>query len=175
MGLGAAPGASVSDPGGWGFPYTVMPSLPRATDNTTMGVANDAMFYRVIGGGTISKVGLRVFTSSGNISVAAYRNSGVGRAGVPGTRLATSGAVACPATGYAEVSLGASIVLNSGDWLAISADNTTATFACFVSSMTTNDIAKAVALVQAAAHPAPSAPAGLVATGGRVIALVGVT
>lgn len=163
------------DPIGWGFPFTVNPALVRATDNVALASANDGIYLRVLGGGTISKIGLKVATSSGNISVAAYRNSGVGRAAVPGTtRLATSGAVACPATGYQEVSLGATIDVVSGDWFFLSADNNTATFAALVANGGASNIAAGACYLQATAHPAPSSPGTLSAYMGRAYILVGV-
>jgi hypothetical protein len=94
----------------------------------SVGNANLVWYYRVTEAGTISKLRLYVVAVSGNICVAAYRNSGSGLASVPGTRLATSGSIVCPASGINDVSLGASVSVGVGDWLAIGADNNTATF-----------------------------------------------
>ena len=99
-----------------------------ATGTVTIGTANSTRFYRVLNGGTITKVRINVGVQSGNIGVAAYRNTGTGLAAVPGIQLATSGSIACPAPGINDVALGSSVTLLSGDWLAIGADNTTATF-----------------------------------------------
>jgi peptidoglycan/xylan/chitin deacetylase (PgdA/CDA1 family) len=169
--LGAAASA---DPSTWGFPYTVPPHLTRGTDSSPVPAANGGIYLRCLGGGTISKIGLRVVTSSGNISVAAYQNSGTGRAAVPGTRLATSGAVACPVAGYAEISLGATITVAPGDWLFLSADNTTAAFGSGLVNAVDTDLALGVAFRQGTAHPAPSPVGSLVALIGRPIVLVGV-
>lgn len=92
-------------------------------------VLNRAWFMRCSGAATISKIGLQVATASGNINVGIFRNSGSGRNAVPGTMLTSSGSVACPATGYAEVTLGATVSVTDGDWFALVADNGTATFA----------------------------------------------
>ncbi|MGN8132468.1 hypothetical protein [Paenarthrobacter sp. 22069] len=93
-----------------------------------VGTANHAYYHRITGGGTITKIGLYVATSSGNICVSVYGNTGTGRASMPGARVASSGSVACPAVGYAEISLGASVNVSRGDfWFAVSIDNSTAT------------------------------------------------
>lgn len=138
-----------------GLIYTIDPAHAPGT-RFAAGTANDCYFIRAHGAGTISKIGLCVGTSSGNISVAAYSNSGTGRAAVPGTRLATSGAVACPASGYAEVSLGASIAVVEGDWLALSVDNTTATFIGISTSYETNALLAGREKIGFTSHPAPT-------------------
>ena len=100
-----------------------------------MSNANQASFVRLYGTGAISKIGIEVIVSSGNIQAAVYSsasgtgfNSQLGRDAVPGARKATTGSLACPAAGYAELSLGGSITIEPGDWLGFSADNTTAAF-----------------------------------------------
>jgi hypothetical protein len=71
---------------------------------------------------TMSAIRLDVGTASGNIDVGLYNNSG--------TRLASSGSVACPAAGFATVNFTSSATINPGIYyLAISVDNNTATFA----------------------------------------------
>lgn len=115
------------DPLGLGFVLTLPCLSPAAAG--AWPVANAARYSKVISSGVITKVGLHVGTASGNISVAVYRNSGAGRLARPtGSPVATSGAVACPAAGYAEVPLGATVTVADGDWLALSCDNVTATF-----------------------------------------------
>jgi parallel beta-helix repeat protein len=109
-----------------GIVRTVVP--PGPTSAVTIGSANSTRFYRVTEGGTISKVRANIVTSSGNIAVAVYANSGAGLTSTPGTRLATSGSVASPGTGVQDVSLGATVTVAIGDWLAIGADNATVTF-----------------------------------------------
>jgi hypothetical protein len=102
---------------------------PRFLAATTTLNANQAVYLRVRGRGLISKIGLHVGVASGNIAVAVYSNNGdPGRSARPTTRKATSGSVACPAAGYAEVSLGASVYVDDGDWFVLVADNTTASF-----------------------------------------------
>ena len=159
--------AALTDPLGLGF------SVP-VTGFGTAGVvafnaANECAFSRQIGTMTITKVGFEVGTSSGNISVAAVDGSGSGRSRVPATREATSGAVSCPAGGYAEVSLGASV---QTDYLALSCDNTTATFRCSTTGGTTN-LWSGLSYVQGTAHPVPSSPSAT-ASGGRFPILIGV-
>lgn len=122
---GSGPAASKADPLGFGIPWSFDPAQTHA--DLTVGAANRGWWYRVRGGATITKIGIHVQTSSGNICVAVYANTGSGRAATPGARLATSGSVACPAAGYAEVALGASVdVANGNHWLYVGADNTTA-------------------------------------------------
>lgn len=144
-----------------------------ATTLVTIGASNRNNYQRVVqGSGLISKIGLHVGTSSGNISVAVYRSSGVGVAAVPGTRVATSGAVACPAgSAYGEVALGGSVYVTVGDWISLSADNTSATFA----GLATEGSAIQAGFVgyEATAHPAPS-PAGTITVGGRNFLLLGI-
>lgn len=157
-----------SDPFRLGIVLTVDPRVSNAV--ATWPSANRALYVRCLSGGRISKVGIEVGTQSGNISVAAYRNSGSGTAAVPGTRLATSGAVACPAASagtLTEVALDAAVNLSPGDWLGMSCDNTTATFARTTpNSSTLNGVG--LAHRQGTAHPLPSTPAvdtGPVGTG----------
>jgi len=85
--------------------------------------------------GTITAIGIEVIVSSGNICAAVYSptngtgyRDGLGRDAKPGVRKATTGSIACPASGYRELSLGGSVDIEAGDWLGFSADNTTATF-----------------------------------------------
>lgn len=132
--------------------------------------------YEPLGGGTIAKIALSIGVSSGNISVAAYPNVGAGVAAVPGARLATSGAVACPAAGWAEVSLGASVEVAQGSWFALTADNTTATFlSSGAANPNGNSFGLGQMLREGAAHPAPANPGGsLAALTGRTWALQGV-
>lgn len=170
---GASPDAPTSTVTGFGFPYTVDPGIVRSSDNLGM-AANNAVYMRVAEGGTISKVGLSVAVQSGNISVAAYSNTGIGRSSNPGTLLASSGAVACPAAGYQEISLGASVTLAPGDWLAISADNATVRFLSLLGTANTNGLGAGRQYQQTTAHPLPSTPASLTATAGNTFVLVGV-
>lgn len=125
LGPGSAP--DVTDPFGHGLIYTVDPMYATAT--ATWPTANRAVAHRVIGGGAITKLGIRVGVQSGNICLAIFRANGAGRAtGTLNTRVVTTGAIACPASGWAEVDLGGSFTINPGDWIAMSCDNTTASF-----------------------------------------------
>lgn len=145
---------TVQDPFGLGLVLTVAGFAPGSAVQA-FGSANRCLFVRTLNGGTISKVRIEVGTSSGNISVAAYQNTGVGVLATPtGAPLSTSGAVACPASGAADVALGAAVSLAPGDWLALSCDNITATFREL--SMTTAAIYGGLACRQDTAHPAPT-------------------
>lgn len=146
--------ATLINPDGLGIVYGTDPRYPGGV--TVWPGANRGLYVRTINGGTITKIGLEVGVQSGNISVAVYRNSGSGRSAVPsGAPAITSGAVACPASGYAEVSLGGSVVVNPGDWLFLSCDNTTASFQRHT---TTSGTALQSGFVtrQDSAHPAPT-------------------
>src|SRR5690606_10790865 len=113
--------AAKNDPIGWGRVFTFgMESVAGAAQSVQS--ASRCVFMRYITGGTITKVALHVGVASGNISVAVFADDGTG--GAPGTRKGTSGAVSCPSAGYAEVSLGGSVDVNAGDYLALSCDNT---------------------------------------------------
>jgi hypothetical protein len=72
------------DPLRYGFP-TNGPLL--AVDATARAVptANTAQYFRWIGSGTISKIGIYVGNQSGNMSLALYARSGNGRSATPGT------------------------------------------------------------------------------------------
>lgn len=127
-------------------------------------VANRGVYSRLVTGSFISKIAIEVTTASGNISLAVYRNSGVGMAAVPAAQIATTGAVACPAASTGgvlrEVALIAPVRAAKGDWLFMSCDNGTATFTRATTSLSTWN--GAFAYRQDAAHPAPS-PAGTLA------------
>lgn len=155
----ALPGSGVSaskgDPQNLGFPATVDPRNLAFTSG--IGSANRTYYHRVTGGGTITKIGLYVAASSGNICVSVYANTGTGRASMPGNRVATSGSVACPAVGYQEIALGASVTVTSGDyWFAISLDNGTATFA---TAGTSGQAIQGMSAWQDSAFPSPATAA----------------
>ncbi|WP_248240539.1 hypothetical protein [Microbacterium kunmingense] len=146
--------------------------------NQTWPTSNLIAFAAVTEGGRISKIALEVMVSNGNISVAVYRGAGgPGGALVPGARAATSGAVACPAVGYAEVSLGAAVDVEPGDFLALSCDNVTAVFAGLSGTASSLQAGFYYRSVSVSAHPAPNpAPSGanLTPSMNRVPLLVGV-
>lgn len=134
--------------------------------------ANLGMYLRSIGSGTITKLGIHVITTSGNISVAVYQGTGVGRARVPGACLATTGAIACPAVGYAEVSLGSSVTVTNNDFLAISCDNATASF--LGTSGNASTLSLGLSFTQATVHPFSTAAGTLVSSMFRAPQIVGV-
>jgi hypothetical protein len=146
---------------------TIDPRLLGAGVAVAMAATNNAIFERIELGerAVISKIGLIVGTASGNISVGVYSNNGSpGTNAAPATRKATSGAVACPAAGYQEIALTTAVALEDGDWLALSADNTTATFRAMAATQALA-AAKGLSGLQATAHPLP---ATAVATFGSV-------
>jgi len=117
------------------------PGIIRTSDTVgdpagkPMSNANQSAWVRWHGTGTITAIGIEVIVSSGNICAAVYSptngtgyRDGLGRDAKPGVRKATTGSIACPASGYRELSLGGSVDIEAGDWLGFSADNTTATF-----------------------------------------------
>lgn len=160
---------TLNDPIAWGLVVTVDPRVSQAA--AVWPGANRGIYLRTMNGGTISKVAFEVGTASGNISVAAYANTGTGLTAAPtGAPLSTSGAVACPATGLAQVSLAATVTIGPGDWLFLSCDNTTATFArCTPLSGAFNG---GTAARQDSAHPAPTV--GTLAATSYIPILVGV-
>ena len=122
----------------------------------TWPAANRCAFVRLRDGGPINAVGFEVAVSSGNVSVAAYSNTGTGRAAAPGPRLATSGSVACPAAGFATVALGSTISVEAGDWLALSVDNVTASIVRNTAGSA--NLVAGLAGYQASAFPCPTTP-----------------
>lgn len=158
----------------FGFPFTVDPGIARSSDNMPVAAANTAHYARVTQAGPVSKIGVKIGTQGGNISLAVYRNTGRGRNAVPGARIATSGSVVCPVAGYQEIALGAATWVHVGDWLALSADGTVCTFGSQLVTGADHDIGKGRQYRQATAHPLPVTPSGLVATVGYTFILVGV-
>jgi len=141
-----------------GFPISGNPMFVGAAQ--ALSATNAAFFGRVTGAGTITKLAVHVGTSSGNISMAVYANSGVGLAAIPGARQDTTGAVACPATGYQEVALGGSVDVVAGMWFALSADNTTATFLPVAASTGITNLGKGFGMSGATQHPCPATAGG---------------
>lgn len=134
--------------------------------------ANRVNFGRVYGAPMlISKLGINIGVSSGNVSLAVYSSTGVGSQARPGTRLATTGSVACPAAGEASISLDAPVVVVPGDWFALSCDNGTATF--FRATTASMNFALSGYVQQTSAHPAP-ATAGTLGAAASMFYVVGV-
>lgn len=163
--------------GPFGFPYTVDPGIIRGngTDVIASPAANEAFYMRVRDAGPITKIGLTIGTQSGNICVGVHRNTGKGRTAVPGALVSTSGAVACPAAGYREISLGTPCFVREGDWFGLSVDNTTVTVGVLLTAANaTNAIGNGRQCRQLTAHPLPTTPSGLASTVGYTFVLVGV-
>jgi hypothetical protein len=156
--------------GGWRLPYTFHPNTLGGY--SAMFAANDAYYFRVVGSGPISKIAFIVQTQSGNISVAVLR--GLPGDNAPSTRLATSGTVACPAAGYAEVSLGGTVTVDERtDWFAISCDNTTATFPRSGAAASEVALGSGFCYRGTTNHPIPASPTGLLASVRFAFVLVG--
>lgn len=106
------------------------PALLAVNAAQNLDGANNAFYMlAAVGAASVSSIEIYVGTSSGNISVGIFGSTGTLRSRRPNSRRATSGAVACPAAGYASISLGATISVTAGsDWFGLSTDNSTATF-----------------------------------------------
>lgn len=169
------PNAKASDPLGLGFAcWTLDPILRGGV--TAFSGADQTQYMRLRGGGTaITKLAIEVGVASGNISVATLANNGSGgRAAAPAARTQTSGAVACPASGYAEVALGGSATPAVGSWAALSCDNSTASFARGPAVPGSNvAIEQGLMSLQTTAHPVPD-PAVATIHGGRNFILIGI-
>lgn len=135
--------------------------------------SNRCYMYRCRGGGTITGITMRVLVSSGNISAGVVGSAG----GVsnPVTRRATSGAVPCPATGYAVVTI-PSTTVDPSDYLALSQDDGAATFAAgpfgsISESFTIPYIGSGQTLFASGAHPIPSTvtTTGTLQGGGHIL------
>lgn len=141
-------------------PFLSLGLGPITSDPATCSIgglnANRAVYMRCMGSGTITKIGLQIQTQAGNICVGVYANSGSGRSSVPGARQATSGSVACPASGYAEVSLGGSVTVNHGDWLALVADDGAASFVITHSNLLAGALWAGRSAYQDGAFPLPA-------------------
>jgi hypothetical protein len=163
--------AAAADPLGQGLVESSDPLLysgVSALNSTT------TVYHRTKGGGTIGKIGVYVGTSSGNISLATYTGA-VGR-NPPDTRTQTTGAVACPASGYAEVALGGNVTVRTDTgWLAISADNATATFGRVGGTPGGDNAFGTGRAYLQNGHPAPSTPSSLIASWRIKFILVGQT
>lgn len=159
-----------------GFPANMIWCALGVTSAQVWATANAARYIRVIGSGTITKIAMDVSVQSGNICVAVYRRTGSGLSAKPGARVATSGSVACPAVGYAEVSLGGSIALYDGDYLAMSVDNTTASFRGLSGpSGVSGGMASGYSWDQGTAFPLPAtATTGASGSASRIPLLIGV-
>lgn len=159
------------------IPHTVDPMLQDGAYNICANsVANRATYIRSRGAATISKVGMRVTATGGTISVAIC--SGTAGRTTPGNRVATSGSVSGPATGYAEVSLGASVAVTENDWFAVSSSGTVQVFtagSAMTGETASIGLGAGFGYYQDTAHPVPSTPAVTGEIRGAILILVGVT
>ncbi len=140
--------------GSQSFDYPFVSDHRYLNGSASVGTANNCHYNRVFGTGIITKVRVHVTVSNGNIGVAVYDTTGTGVSAAPNTRLATSGSVACPAAGAADVSIAATITIGVlTNWFALSASGTTATFghAGTIIAGWSNGFNKA----QTTAHPPP--------------------
>lgn len=164
-----------ADSVGWGIPMTFHPH--EFGGATVIGAINRAHYLRVRGGcqpGTpITKLAINVGVQSGNISVAVLRGT-AGR-NPPTTRIATSGSVACPAAGYAEIALDVPVMVDGRtDWFALACDNNTATFGRVSAPGSSNNFGAGLAYLQDGLFPVPAAPTGLTASWRASFIIVGV-
>lgn len=155
-----------ADPLGYGY-ATTHPWAANANGAAALFGASAALYQQLIGYG-MSTNQLRIFvgTSSGNISVGLYNNGGQsGSSRLPNTRQATTGAIPCPASGMATVTLTTTVTIGRSWYGALSCDNTSATFQ---RSAPQSSISNGVAANQGSAHPLP-ATAGAANGGGTVL------
>lgn len=146
---------------------------PRNVGNTNSFAVNVSRWSRIIDSGTINTVVIGVGTASGNIDVGVYGSSGSGLNTVPDTRRVSTGSIACPATGRAEIALGSSLAVTTDDWFAIAVDNATATF-YRTSNTIASEIAGGFGATKSSAFPLPS-PAGTTSAHGIGPAMLGTT
>lgn len=142
--------------GDWGIPRTAEIGPGLDNNGQLWPSANRGVWLRVRNAGMISKIALGVAVQSGNICVAVYRASGFRQSAKPGTLLASSNSVACPAVGYAEVSLGATIEIRDGDFIYLGADNNVAKFWTAGTTSANSALAAGVSYYADAAFPAPA-------------------
>lgn len=96
-------------------------------EGQTWYAANRAAWKRMAAGrgGAITKIRLGIETSSGNIDVGVYANSGLLNAAVAGARKGSTGTIPAPAAGDVQVTLTASTVMSPGEWFGFTASSTT--------------------------------------------------
>ena len=161
-------------------------TLPRTVNPLALGAgaalsvtANRAYFYRVTEGDrqTISKIAVEINTqdATANVCVSVHRTTGSGASALPGTRVATSGAVACPAAGVQQIALDAPVEVGPGDWIAIAATAGAGTMRLQGASGGAVALPSlGLAAFQDAAMPIPATPAATAGASSRVFPLVAV-
>lgn len=154
------------------YPHTVDPCI--GDDLASVGTANDCHYNRVYHGGQIDTIRIVVGVSNGTISVAAYSSDGGTRSlNKPSARIATSGSVACPAAGGADVSIAATITLGHfTHWMALSASGTTATFRS--ANAVPAGWHMGVNWAQATGHPAPNPAVPASSRASQAFTMVGI-
>lgn len=134
-GAGAGPGLAnidhthptMLDPTAWGMAITFDPRAGTGTSAVTWTLANRAYYTRIEGSMSLTNFVFVVGTSSGNIDIGIYTNTGAGAAAVPNTKVASKGSTAMPAAGNITMAVGTvNTVVQGQHWLAMSVDNTTA-------------------------------------------------
>lgn len=157
QGATGAPGGS-----GAAVPFPISAAMFNNHTLLGLGLSNRCFYVRNIGASmTITKIGLHIGVSSGNISVGIYSPTAVDPSiALPGVRKVTSGAVACPAAGFQTVTI-ASTVCNNGDFLALSCDNATATFLAFTTGINSSNIFLGFGGYQESGHPLPTTPGSI--------------
>jgi Major tropism determinant N-terminal domain len=99
---------------------------PIAGTTVTNNTVGYVVYTRVLQGGPISKIGFNVGTlgngTGQTVWVGVYSSTGTGRNAMPNTRLAQGSALTntLTANAYNEISLGSTINVNTGEWLAFS-------------------------------------------------------
>ena len=130
-------------------PWSLVPEGgAQGTNVRSVGTANRAIYVPATlqAAATITGCRITVGVQSGNISVGLYSGT---------SRVATSGAVACPAAGVADVNFTGNYSAAAGRYyIGLSCDNTTATFAWTESS--TGGTGPATSRFEASAHPLPA-------------------
>jgi hypothetical protein len=150
--------------GSLGFPYTVRADMAQAGSAGIPNGPNHAIYHRLIDAGDITYLWYQCTIASGNISLGLFGKSGTGRQCVPGTRYVTTGAILCPAAGQIQTTVGA-VSVPYGDWIGISADNTSCTFLMTNNTGQNNVLAKGMNAYQASAHPLPVTPIVTIGSG----------
>jgi hypothetical protein len=117
-------------------------------------------------------LGLTVGVSSGNVSFSIHAGT-AGRNG-PGAARWVSGALACPSTGDQTVNLGATVVVQPGDWIGMSCDNTTATFRAAAPGIGSEVWMTGLVAFKDSSHPiVAGTPSGTLGRGERLVAIYG--
>lgn len=151
---------------------TIDPGL--AITPATSGGAGRAFFCRIQQSATISKIAVWVTTAGGSIDIGVYSNQGFAHSAFARTRKASSGSVALTSTGYTEIPLGTSVVVQSGDWLAVSFDNTTVMLEANMATHAVDQAFAGLAYYKVGSFPLPSGISSTGTTDRVVFKLVGV-